>query len=162
MAKTKLNLSTENIVNALVYAVIGILLIVLQGGSLNILMTIVAVLLVVLGVIDIVKGKELTKGLIEIGAGIAIGVLGWLIADIVLLVLGIVLIVKGVMEAIKIYKKGFMALLPSLVTIVIGILLVIAKWALLDTVCLIAGIVFVINAVLILFGKPIIKKKAKK
>lgn len=90
MAKSKLNLSTENIVNALVYAVIGILLIVLQGGSLNILMTIVAVLLVVLGIVDIVKGKNLTKGLIEIGAGIAIGVLGWLIADIVLLVLGVV------------------------------------------------------------------------
>lgn len=162
MAKSKLNLSTENIVNALVYAVIGILLIVLQGGSLNILMTIVAVLLVVLGIVDIVKGKNLTKGLIEIGAGIAIGVLGWLIADIVLLVLGVVLVVKGVLELVKVFKNGFMAMLSSLVTIVIGILLIIAKWALLDTICLIAGIIFVINAVLILFGKPIIKKKATK
>ena len=162
MAKSKLNLSTENIVNALVYAVIGILLIVLQGGSLNILMTIVAVLLVVLGIVDIVKGKNLTKGLIEIGAGIAIGVLGWLIADIVLLVLGIVLVVKGVMELTKVYKSGFSAMLPSIVTIIIGVLLIIAKWAILDTICLIAGIVFVINAVLILFGKPIIKKKTKK
>ena len=122
-------------------------------------MTIVGAMLIVLGVIDIFKNKDTVKGLIEVGAGIAVIVLGWLIVDVVLLVLGIFLIVKGVLEIVKIYKNGFMAMLSPLVTIVIGILLVISKWALLDTICFIAGVVFVINAVLVLLGKPIIKKK---
>lgn len=158
MAK-KANLSSNTILTAIFYAVIGVLLIIWQGGSLNILMTIVGAMLIILGVVDIFKAKEVGKGLIEIGAGVAIIVLGWLIVDIVLLVLGIVLVVKGVMELVKVYKNGFMAMLSPLVTIVIGILLIISKWALLDTICLIAGIVFVVNAVLVLLGKPIIKKK---
>ncbi len=43
-------------------------------------------------------------------------------------------------------------MLPSIVTIVIGVLLVISKWALMDIICIIAGVIFLINAVLTLFG----------
>lgn len=157
MAKKKLelDLSPSNLVACLVYAIIGILLLVLQGSSISYLMTAVGALLIVLGVVDIINGKDLMQGLIEIAIGVAIIVLGWLIADIVLLVFGVLLIAKGVLELIKIYKKGFMAMLPSLVTIVIGILLVVSKWALLDVICIVAGIVFIINAVLTLFGKKL-------
>ena len=156
--KSKKNkITSNNLVNALIYAVIGILLIVLKGGSLGILMTVAGALLIVAGVLDIIREKDLTKGLIELILGIAIIVCGWIIADIVLLVFGIVLIVKGCMELYKNIKKGFMANLSSAILIVIGILLVIAKWTLLDVMCIIAGAIFIINAVLILLGKKIIK-----
>lgn len=153
--KLKLDLSPANLVACLVYAVIGVLLLVLKGGSINYLMTAIGALLIILGAVDIINGKDMVKGLVEIAIGIAIIVLGWLIADIVLLVFGILLIVKGALEFIKIYKKGFMAMLPSLVTIVIGVLLVVSKWALLDVICIVAGIVFIVNAVLTLFGKKL-------
>ncbi len=142
-----------------VYAVIGLLLVILKGGSLGILMTVVGALLIILGIVDIVKEKDLVTGVIEAVIGVAIIVCGWLIADIVLLVFGIVLIVKGVMEAWEKRDKGWKELLSPLVTIVIGILLVVAKWALMDILCIVAGIIFLVNAVLVLFGKSISKKK---
>ena len=158
MAKGKMELSTNNILTCAVYAIIGLLLIILKGGSLGILMTIVGALLVVLGVVDIIKTKDMTKGIIEVVAGVAIIVCGWLIADIVLLILGILLIVKGAMEVFNNFKNGIMAIVSPVVTIVIGILLVIAKWTLLDVFCIIIGVIFLINAVLVLFGKSLVKK----
>ncbi len=155
--KFKLDLSLNNVLDCLVYAVIGILLVILKGGSLNILMTVIGALFIVMGIIDVVESKDLVKGLIEMGIGVIIIVCGWLIADIVLLIFGILLVVKGVMEIAKIYKNGFMAMLPSIVTIVMGVLLIIAKWTLLDVFCIIVGIIFIINAVLILFGQSLSK-----
>lgn len=156
--KAKLKLNSSNILTCLVYAVIGVLLCVLQGGSLNILMTVVGALLFVLGLVDMIKNKETVKGIIEMLLGVAIIVCGWLVAGIVLLVLGVVLIVKGVMEIIKNRKAGFVANLSSIMLLVIGVLLVISKWALLDVMCIIAGVIFIINAVLALFGKTTFKK----
>jgi len=155
MSKLKLNLSMNNIITCAVYAIIGLLLVILQGGSLGILMTVIGVLLIALGLIDIVKEKDLTKGLIEAVIGVAIIVCGWLIADIVLLVFGFLLIVKGAIDLFNNFKKGWSAMLSPIVTIVIGILLVIAKWALMDVLCIIAGVIFLINAVLALFGKKL-------
>ncbi|MBR4408018.1 MAG: hypothetical protein IKT27_06855 [Clostridia bacterium] len=157
MANNKMDLSINNLITCAVYAIIGLLLVILQGGSLGILMTVVGVLLIVLGVVDIVKNRDFTKGLIEAIIGVAIIVCGWLIADIVLLILGVLLIVMGVLDLIKNIKGGLMAMLSPIITIVIGVLLVIAKWALLDVFCIIAGVIFLINAVLVLFGKSIVK-----
>ena len=157
MAKTKLNISNNNILTCALYAIIGLLLIILQGGSLGILMTVIGVLLIVIGVVDIVNNKNLTKGLIEAGIGIAIIVCGWLIADIVLLVFGILLIVKGAIDLFQNHKNGTMPIVSAVATIVIGILLVVAKWALLDVICIIAGVIFIVNAVLVLFGKKLTK-----
>ena len=157
MAKTKMDLSTNNILTCAFYAIIGLLLIILQGGSLGILMTIIGVLLIVMGVVEIINNKNLTKGLIELAIGIAIIVCGWLIADIVLLVFGVLLIVMGAMELFNNYKKGFEALISPIITIIVGILLVVAKWALMDVMCIIAGVIFLINAVLVLFGKKLTK-----
>lgn len=152
--KSSIDLSLNNVMTCIVYAVIGLLLVILKGSSLGILMTAIGVLLIVLGVLDIIKG-DLVKGVVELGIGIVIIVCGWLIADIVLLVLGVLLIVKGVLELLKVYRKGFMAMLSSIVMIVIGVMLVVAKFALLDLFCIIAGVIFIINAVLTLFGKKI-------
>ena len=154
----KLKLTTSNILTCLVYAVIGVLLCIFKGGSLNILMTVVGALLVVLGLVDLIKNKQVGKGIIEALLGVAIIVCGWLVTGLVLLILGIVLIVKGVMEIVKNHKAGFVANLSSIMLLVIGVLLVISKWALLDVMCIIAGVIFIINAVLALFGKTLVKK----
>lgn len=156
-SKCKLDLSLGNLLTCAVYAVIGILLCILKGGSLGILMTVVGALFVVLGVVDIFKNDNLIQGIIEIAVGIAIIVCGWIIADVVLLVFGILLLIKGILAIIKDFKKGFTALIPAIVNVVIGVLLIVAKWALLDVMCLIAGIIFIVNAVLTLFGKSLAK-----
>ena len=157
MSKPKLDLSQNNLITCALYAIIGILLIVMKAGSLGILMTIIGVLFIALGVMDIVKGNNLTKAIVNIAIGAVIIVCGWLIADIVLLVFGILLIVKGVTDIAKNYKAGFETLLSPIASLVIGVLLVVSKWALLDVMCVIAGILFIVNAVLPLFGKAIKK-----
>lgn len=157
--KAKLKLTTSNILTCLVYAAIGVLLCIFRGDSLDILMTVVGALLVVLGVIDLFKNKETGKGIIEALLGVAIIVCGWLVMDLVLLILGVVLIVKGVMEIVKNRKAGFVANLSSIMLLVIGVLLVVSKWALLDVMCLIAGIIFIINGVLALFGQSLTKRR---
>ena len=116
-------------------------------------MTIVGALFIIMGVLDIVQNKDIKKGIIELVIGVAIIVCGWLIADIVLLVFGVLLIVKGIMDLIPVIKSGFSSMLSPIVTIVIGVLLVVAKWALMDVLCIVAGVIFIINAVLILLGK---------
>lgn len=154
----KLKLSTNKIINCIIYAVIGLLLLILKSSSLGILMTVVGAMFIIMGIVDVIKSKDIVKGIIELAIGIAIIVCGWIVADIVLLVFGIFLIVKGIMEFIKNRKAGFSALLSPIVTIVIGILLVIAKWTLMDVMCIVAGVIFLINAVLALFGKKISKR----
>ena len=155
--KWQLQLTLNNVLTCLLYAVIGLLLLIMKGGSLSILMTIVGVLFIAIGVIDAIQNKDLVKGIVEMALGLAIIVFGWLIADIVLLVFGVLLIVKGVMELLQTYKSGLAAVLSPLATIVIGILLVVAKWALMDVMCIIAGVIFLINAALALFGKKLKK-----
>ena len=153
----KLDLSTHTLLSCLFFAVVGILLLVLRAGSLEILMTVAGVLLIILGIVDVFKDKDYLEGIIQIGIGVAIIVLGWLLVEILLLILGIVLVIKGVLDIVKNYKNGFLAILPALITIVVGIILIVTKWAwtIIDILCIIAGIIFLINAVLTLFGKKI-------
>lgn len=153
----KLDLNSTNVITCAVYAVIGLLLIILQGGSLGILMTVIGVLLIALGIVDVVKKQDLVKGIIELVIGVAVIVLGWIIADIVLLVFGILLIVKGILEMIEFARFGFSAMLSPIVTVVIGVLLVVSKWTLLNVICIVAGIIFIVNAILALFGKSFVK-----
>ena len=74
----KLQLTTNNVLTCLFYAVIGLLLVIMKGGSLNILMTIVGILFIGIGVIDAIQNKDLVKGIVEMVLGIAIIVFGWL------------------------------------------------------------------------------------
>lgn len=154
MAKKKVVLVPGNLVTCALYAVIGLLLIILKAGSLNILMTIIGALFIVYGIFEILK-KNLIQGVVMAVIGAVVIICGWTIAEIVLLIFGILLAVYGVLGIVKNIKAGFPALLSPIVTVVIGVLLIVAKWALMDVMCIIAGVVFLINAVLALFGKKL-------
>ena len=157
MAKSKLSLSMTNILNCVLYAVIGILLLVFQSSSLNILFTVVGILFIALGVYDIIM-KSLVRGAIEAAIGIAILICGWTIAKWVLLIFGILLIVKGALDLIQNLHKGLIAWVMPIVTIVLGVLLVISNFKALDILFIIAGIIFLVNAVLALFGTSLNKR----
>lgn len=156
MSKSSLKLTKNNVINCILYTVIGLLLVIMKGGSLNILMTIIGALFIIKGIVELING-EIIPGIVEAVVGVAIIVCGWTIADIVLLIFGILLIVKGLIDLIKNTKAGFVPVLSAIVTIVIGVLLVVAKWVLLDVMCIVAGVIFLINAVLALFGKSLKK-----
>ena len=159
--KSKLDLFTNNLLTCFFYAIVGILLIILKSGALGILMTVTGALLILIGLVVIFKDSDLVKGIILIAAGIAIIIFGWTIANIVLLVLGILLVLKGIFDLIKNRKNGFSSILSAIIVIIIGALLVISNWALVDVMCIIAGVIFIINAILTLFGKSVVKKRKK-
>ena len=151
------NITAGNVINCAVYAVIGLVLLILKGESLGILMSIIGALFIIMGLIDVIVKKETVNGLVQIGIGVLIIVFGWLIAEIVLLIFGILLIVSGIMELIQKFNGGLVGMIPAIVTIVLGIMFVVAKWALLDVFCIIAGVIFLVNAGLVLFGKKLTK-----
>ena len=156
-AKAKFDLSSANLLTALAYAVVGVLLITLKGSSIEILMTVFGALLVLAGIVDFFGNNDFFEGLIKIAIGVVIIIFGWALTKLVLIVLGVLLIVKGILGIVKMSKKGLSACLPSLATLLVGILLVCAKW--LDILFVVAGVIFIIDAILTLFGKRVVKKK---
>ena len=146
---------SNGVVYALLYIVLGVLFIVFKSGMLNWLMTIAGIVFIALGIFDIIK-KRLTQGIIETVIGVVIIVGGWLFVEIVLLVFGALLIVKGVTDLIKACQsksKDFSKILCAVITAIVGILLVVAKWCTLDWFFIVLGAVFIIDGLFALFNK---------
>ncbi len=113
------------------------------------------VLFVAMGIYDFVK-RLYTRGAVETAVGVVILVCGWTVAEWVLLIFGVLLIIKGVLDIVNNYKSGFKALISPIVITVIGVVLVVSKFALIDVMCIVAGVIFLVNAVLILFDRQIV------
>jgi uncharacterized membrane protein HdeD (DUF308 family) len=131
--------------SSLLYIIIGILLIVFRSKTINWAMTIVGAIFVISGVLDIIK-KNYTGGGVSLGIGIAILVLGWLAAKIVLLVLGILIAVKGVVALLDVFKKSNKNALdfvfPAL-TVLVGCLLAFGNG--LDIIIIIVGALLAVD-----------------
>lgn len=152
---SKQKLETTNIVTCAIYIVIGILLCAMRMELLNILMTIIGALFLICGIYDLAKHIT-TRGAVEVVIGVAIIVCGWTIAQYVLLVFGILLAIKGICDLAKILQskiKDNVAILSACITLVIGVILCVAPFAIGDIICIIVGVAFVIDGVLALLNK---------
>lgn len=154
MAKKSIN--NQAVINAIALIVLGILFCIFRADMINVLLTIVGVVLIALGIYDIVK-KLYVNAAIEIILGIAVIVCGWTILDIALLVLGIGLVLYSIYQIIMVAKsfkkKGWLALVKPIITLIIGIFLIVAKWVLVDWIFIVIGVVFIINSLLSLLSK---------
>ena len=149
MAKKKTN---SELFSALLYLLIGVLLIVFRSQTLGWAMTVAGVIFVVAGALELVK-KNWASGAISLFIGIAILVLGWLATKIVLLVLGILIAVKGLValiEVLKKKKKNALDIVFPVLTVVVGVMLAFGNG--LDIMILIVGILLAIDGVLGLIG----------
>ena len=138
--------------SALLYIVIGVLLVIFQSKTLEWAMTIAGIFFVVSGALDLIK-KNFVGGAISLVIGIAILVLGWLATTIVLLVLGILIAVKGLFALIDVFKqskKNALQLVFPILTIVVGLMLAFGNA--LDIFIIITGVLLAIDGVLGLFG----------
>ena len=145
MANKKANAS---LFSALLYLVLGVLLIVFKSQTLHWAMTIAGVVFVVSGILDLVK-KNWGSGAISIIIGAVILILGWLVTDIVLLVLGILLAIKGIIaliDALRSKKKSVLAIVFAILTILVGLALAFGNG--LDILLIICGAFLVIDGVL--------------
>jgi len=143
--------SDSAVASALLYVILGVLLIVFKSQTLGWAMTIAGAVFIISGVLDLVKGN-VAGGAVSLIIGIAILVLGWTAVTIVLLVLGILMAVKGLVsliQALKRKKKNVLAIIFALLTMVAGGLIIFGyASAIIDTVLLVAGILLVVDGVL--------------
>lgn len=148
MAKKK----NSELVSAVLYIIIGVLLVIFRSQTLSWAMTVAGVIFVVSGIIDLVR-KNYVGGAVSLVIGIAILILGWLAVEIVLLILGILIAIKGVfalIEALKKSKKNALDLVYPILSIVLGVMLAFGNG--LDVIIIIVGILLAIDGVLALIG----------
>ena len=149
-------LNNQGLINAIALIVLGILFCIFRAGMINVLLTIVGVVLIALGIYDIVQ-KKYVNAVIEIILGIAVIVCGWVILEIALLVLGIGLVIYSAFEIYTIVKnfkkKGWISLVKPIITLVVGLLLIVAKWVLVDWIFIVIGVILIIDGVMALLGK---------
>ena len=144
--------SKSELISALLYFVIGILLVVFQSRTIGWMMTIAGVFFVVCGVLDIIK-TNWGSGAVSLIIGITILVLGWLVTEIVLLVLGILIAIKGVValvNAITASRKNVLNFVFAILTIVIGAMLAFGNG--LNVLIVIAGAMLIFNALVGIVG----------
>ncbi len=144
----------NNVVYALLYILVGVLFIVFKNSILNWLMTIVGVVFIALGVIDIIHNRY-TNGIIEAVIGIVIILGGWLFIEIILIVLGALLIVQGVVDFVKQLQghKNALKIIVAVITIALGVLLIVSKWLVVDWFFIVVGVVFILDGAFALFQK---------
>ena len=151
MAKTKKKNKTE-LFSSILYIIVGVLLVVFRSKTLGWAMTAAGIFFVVCGVLDII-GKNMIDGAVSLIIGIAILVLGWTVAKIVLLVFGILIAIKGLIilyEVLKKKKKNFAEILYPALSVILGLLLAFGNG--LDVLIVITGVLLAIDGVIGLVG----------
>ena len=137
----------KNLFSAILYIVVGALLIIFKTAVVDWAMFVVGAIFIISGVLDVLK-KNYTSGGTSLVIGLVICLLGWLVKDIVLLVLGILIAVKGIValiEALKKKKLDVVEIVFTALTIVTGILLAFGKG--LDVLLIIGGILLAVDGV---------------
>ena len=76
----------NKLVNGFIVAIIGILLMIIKNGVINIIATCFGIYFIVAGILEIVKNKRTVEGVIMIVIGAAVIIFGWLLVSIVLYV----------------------------------------------------------------------------
>ena len=144
--------SNSELFSSLLYIIIGVLLIVFRSRTLGWAMTIAGIIFVVSGILDIAK-KNWASGAVSLIIGIAILILGWAAAQIVLLVLGILIAIKGLVALVNILKKkkkNALEVLFPILSIVVGLMLAFGNG--LDIMILVVGVLLAVDGVIGLIG----------
>lgn len=142
----------SELISSLLYILIGALLVIFQDRTIGWAMTVMGVIFIVFGILDLI-GSNWGSGAVSLIIGIAILVLGWVVTEIVLLVFGILIAIKGVIaliDALRSSKKNVVDIIFAILTVVIGIMLAFGNG--LNILIIIAGVMLMFNGILGLIG----------
>lgn len=151
-------INKKNLITSIALIIVGILFCVLRAQFVSALLTVIGALLILVGIIDFI-GRHWTLGAIALAIGIIIIVCGWTIVDITLLILGIVLTVYAIYafaSNISMFKsaKGFdkvLILLNPIVMCAVGVMLIVARWYMVDAIFIVLGVVSIVDGILLAF-----------
>lgn len=151
----KLDSKTNGLIYSIALIVIGALFCIFRTGAVDWMLTLVGAVIIVYGVFDVIQ-KEMVKGIIEIAVGALIVIFAFTILQITLLILGIVLLAYGIYSLVLAFPKfgsakgilnKIVVLVNPAILIVVGILLVISKFAFVDWICIVIGVILIANGV---------------
>lgn len=136
----------KRLTNALLHIAIGALFCVFKDQILNWILTLVGVVFIINGIIQI-SNKKTASGILNIVVGIAVLVLGWVLIEIAMVVLGALLLIGGISDYVH-SKKSKLDLIKMLVSILVGILLVTNGFLAISWLFIAIGVALIIEGVL--------------
>lgn len=145
------------LISSVLYIIIGILLVIFRSETLSWVMTAAGIFFIICGIIDIIV-KNFIDGAVSLIIGIAILVLGWTLAKIVLLVFGILIAIKGLIllfEVLQKKKKTLPEIIYPMASVVLGLLLAFGNG--LDILIVVSGVLLALDGVVGVFAS--LKKK---
>ncbi len=158
-----------NVVYGVALIATGVLFCVLRSSFVSAMLTVAGVLATMAGVLNLVCKKWVVGG-IEIALGVVVITCGWTVVDVALLVLGIVLCVFAIyslITQISMFKRAntrdkvFIVLNP-IVTFIVGVLFIVAKWYMIDAVFIVLGVVAILEGIALMFKTDSAEKSDEK
>ena len=148
-----MNMKEKNNLTAILYVVIGALLCVFRAGLLGWAMTAIGVILIAAAVLNFIS-MNVVGGAISLALGLFVILGGWLFLEILLLVIGILMLANGVRQLLALKgKQTALTYVRAALPAVFGLLLIFSKWAMMDWMFLIIGVLVLVDGVLMLMGK---------
>ncbi len=149
---------SERIVSALVAMVVGILFIILKDDFIGILMTIVGLSLIAFGVADIIR-RIFSQAIVKIISGVVLTIAGWVVVEAVLYILSGILLIFGTLCLYDKIKRragcdsfwlNVLEYATPALCIAIGGLLLLQGESLRNVVCVLSGLLAVVEGGILL------------
>ena len=149
MAAKKSKKVANALIYALVYILIGVLFLIFKAAVAVWCVIAIGVLLIVQGVLDMVN-RRLVQGILEAVIGVLAIVFAAAITKYAIIVLGVILLVWAVLRLFDNSRKTGLTLLYIVGAAVIGVLMIINAFAVLDWFFLVIGILLIVEGILCL------------
>lgn len=149
-----------NMIKALITVIVGLILIIFKDNAIKWLLSVIGLILIIQGLINITQNQKKQKGLIEIVGGIGLALLGWLMISIILMLAGLLLLIYGLYILYKLVssqtkaidiKQNMMLYATPIIYILGGGLLCVAQEKATPVLIVIAGILLALNGALNIF-----------
>lgn len=153
MAKKQIN---AGIIFPIAYLTLGILFLILRSTALDWLFTIIGVMLIARGVLNLTgiifirsRGYRQIIDVIYITSGLLLILGGWLFVNIILVVFGVLLVFYSIYTLkFAILNKNSHQLIQVVLTFVIGILFIVSTSEMIDTIFIIIGVIFMVKGII--------------
>jgi len=145
MSNKQSNDMLTKIILAVLFIVVGILFIVKRAEILGITFTVLGAALIVLGLVRLLRDKDILAGIILATIGVIIIVFGWALSQAACVIAGAILIAYSIYMLIKKQVSGVWGWVKLILNILVGIFLILG---IVDT----SWVFIVIGVLMIVYG----------
>ena len=149
MASKKSKLVANALIYALIYTLLGVLFLIFKGAVAMWCVIAIGVLLIVQGVLDMVN-RRLVQGILEAAIGVLAIVFAAAITKYAVMVLGIILLLWAILRLFDSSFKGPLTMLYIVGAIVVGVLMIVSAFKVLDWFFIVIGVLLIVEGVLCL------------